>query len=140
MCLEVGSVFLHGLYGDCAYCRIFSRLLSLSKPYCCVAVLVVVRHSLSETEEMEEWAPLFISSLKCDKCVKRVVESAFEAESLVLDEEQMVESETVAKSFLLGSQYVDLNPHCCPVYLQVISSVTGTLFRHLAVSVLQHVQ
>jgi hypothetical protein len=41
--------------------------------------------------------------------VERVVESAFEAESLVLDEEQMVESETEAKSFLLGSQYVDLN-------------------------------
>jgi hypothetical protein len=64
---------------------------------------------LSETEEMEEWAPSFICSLKCDKCVERVVESAFEAESLVLDEEQMVESETEAKSFLLGSHYVDLN-------------------------------
>jgi hypothetical protein len=32
------------------------------------------------------------------------------------------------------------HPHCCLVYLQVISSDTGTLFRHLAVSVLQHVQ
>jgi hypothetical protein len=31
---------------------------------------------LSETEEMEDWAPSFICSLKCDKCVERVVDKA----------------------------------------------------------------